>query len=395
MKRFDIEEKREDGMPVLAFKGRLDASAYDTAKERLDGIAEDERLILDFGELSYISSSGLRLLVTRQKKQKDMRIIGVNPIVMEIFHVTGMTGVLKTEPAFEEVSVEGLPVLGMGASCEVYRMDDERVLKLYLAEIPLALIRQEKEYAQTAFLSGVRTAVSYQIVTCGGRYGTIFELMHAKTLAELMDNDPDQLPAYAAQAGQLLSEIHHTSFQEGALPRISAHYHDMADRMGDYLTPEEIARLHRFIDSIPERDTFVHGDFHPKNIMNSDEGLMLIDMADASMGNPVFDLGASYMSFVQIPKTMGEGAREMMGLDPALLPGAWEVILDTYFKDRTKEVRAKAAVMAGILSSLKRTLIVPNLTMFPAALREQIIAGAREEFFPVMEGFAEEFKELL
>ena len=57
-------------------------------------------LVLDFEKLDYISSAGLRVLLSAQKtmaKQGEMKIIHVNETIMEIFEVTGFTDILTIE----------------------------------------------------------------------------------------------------------------------------------------------------------------------------------------------------------------------------------------------------------------------------------------------------------
>ena len=66
-------------------------------KEALDGVTE---LVFDFTELQYISSAGLRVLLSAQKKmakQGSMKILHVNETIMEIFEVTGFSEILTIE----------------------------------------------------------------------------------------------------------------------------------------------------------------------------------------------------------------------------------------------------------------------------------------------------------
>ena len=94
--------KSIDGSKALfALEGRLDTvTAPDLEKElkdSLDGITE---LQLDFAKLEYISSAGLRVLLSTQKimeKQGKMKFINVSDIIMEIFDVTGFSEILTIE----------------------------------------------------------------------------------------------------------------------------------------------------------------------------------------------------------------------------------------------------------------------------------------------------------
>ena len=86
---------------AVALEGRLDTvTAPELEKElkgSLDGVSE---LTLDFAGLEYISSAGLRVLLSAQKtmnKQGGMKLINVNETIMEIFEVTGFSDILTVE----------------------------------------------------------------------------------------------------------------------------------------------------------------------------------------------------------------------------------------------------------------------------------------------------------
>ena len=85
----------------IALEGRLDTTTApeleNELKVSLNGVTE---LILDFEKLDYISSAGLRVLLSAQKimtKQGSMKIIHVNEMVMEVFEVTGFADILTIE----------------------------------------------------------------------------------------------------------------------------------------------------------------------------------------------------------------------------------------------------------------------------------------------------------
>ena len=94
--------KKIDGTKCYAeVQGRIDTVTVSEAEVILkDGIESITELVLDFKGLDYISSAGLRLLLTLQKtmnKQGSMKIQNVNDTVMEIFEVTGFSDILTIE----------------------------------------------------------------------------------------------------------------------------------------------------------------------------------------------------------------------------------------------------------------------------------------------------------
>ena len=95
-------EKKTDGSSLnIALEGRLDTMTSpqleETLKDSLDGVTS---LIMDFEKLEYISSAGLRVLLSAQKimnKQGEMKLIHVNEVINEIFEVTGLSDILTIE----------------------------------------------------------------------------------------------------------------------------------------------------------------------------------------------------------------------------------------------------------------------------------------------------------
>ena len=96
-----ITKNKNDNFLTLKLEGRLDTTTAPQLEselsENLNGVTE---LTIDFAELSYISSAGLRVLLATQKrmnKQGSMKLINVNDIVMEVFEITGFVDILTIE----------------------------------------------------------------------------------------------------------------------------------------------------------------------------------------------------------------------------------------------------------------------------------------------------------
>lgn len=97
-----IDEKTEKDKLTLYIKGRLDTTTAPQLEEILAGkTAGIGELILDFAELEYISSAGLRVLLATHKimmKQNgSLTIRGVNNEVMEVLHITGFLDILNVK----------------------------------------------------------------------------------------------------------------------------------------------------------------------------------------------------------------------------------------------------------------------------------------------------------
>ena len=96
-----IESKKDAGRLTFTVAGRLDTSTAPeletTLKTSYAGITE---LVFDLQKLEYISSAGLRVLLSAQKtmnKQGSMKVTNVCEEIMEIFEITGFTDILTIE----------------------------------------------------------------------------------------------------------------------------------------------------------------------------------------------------------------------------------------------------------------------------------------------------------
>ena len=97
----NINKTIENGKALFALGGRLDTTtAPELEKALRDSLAGVSELTLDFAELEYISSAGLRVLLATKKALKNqgrMKIRNANETVMEIFEVTGFSDILTIE----------------------------------------------------------------------------------------------------------------------------------------------------------------------------------------------------------------------------------------------------------------------------------------------------------
>ena len=97
----EINKTLDGNKLVIALEGRLYTStAPDLEAELKASLGDIAELILDFNKLEYISSAGLRVVLSAQKtmsKQGEMKLVGVNDEVMEVFEITGFVDILTIE----------------------------------------------------------------------------------------------------------------------------------------------------------------------------------------------------------------------------------------------------------------------------------------------------------
>ena len=94
----NINLKKENGITTIELEGRLDTTTAPELEKAINNEGEElKNLVLDFKGVDYISSAGLRVLLTAQKKmnaQGCMELLNVSESVMDIFEMTGFADIL-------------------------------------------------------------------------------------------------------------------------------------------------------------------------------------------------------------------------------------------------------------------------------------------------------------
>ena len=95
-----IDLKKEGKKLTITLEGKLDTNTSPELDSKINELDEMEEVVIDMKKLDYISSAGLRVLLSMQKvmnKQGKMTITNVCDNVMDIFEVTGFSDILDIE----------------------------------------------------------------------------------------------------------------------------------------------------------------------------------------------------------------------------------------------------------------------------------------------------------
>ena len=384
-----MRHDEHDGTLTIHLEGHIDAGSAPAIEDDINALMDElspTRVHLDGSSLTYLSSAGLRIVMRLLKRCGDVRIVNVTP---EVYHVLDMTGLVEMMPVTRlprEQSLEGLRQIGAGAFGRVYRLDAERVVKVYAPEVnPLDKIERERSVARQAFIHGIPSAIPFEVVRAGREHGIVYELVDARTLGEAVTAEPDRLDEYATRMARLLRQLHSTHFETGQLPDARGIFHgwvDVAARSGLY-APRTIELLRGFVDGFGAADTFVHGDFHPANIMvMPDDELLLIDMGDASMGSPDIDLAGTF-HVLRIAARRPGGAERLTGMSSERLDRLWDSFVRCYYGvESTDEVtaierRLKTRALPRTMGSTARSKLIDDDTRRrqACALEQEFLAA--------------------
>jgi uncharacterized protein (TIGR02172 family) len=335
---------------TIKLTGKIDSSnAPDIEKDIIDQIGDyTGELEIDAAELEYISSAGLRVILRLKKSNASTKIINCNSEVYEIFDMTGFTEMMDVSKAYRQLSIEGCEVIGEGANGIVYRTDPDTIVKVYKNHDALEEIHNERELARKAFVMGIPTAIPYDVVQVGDLYGSVFELLSAKSFAKLL-NAGVSVEELAKESVSILKTMHSTMLKPGELPSKKQEALVWAEFDVDYL-PEEIGtKLLKMFNDIPETNNMLHGDFHIKNIMQQNGENLLIDMDTLSMGHPIFEFAAIYAAYVGFSCVDKENGAKFLGVTRQQCDDFWKYTIKYYFEGEEQEKVDSIVKMAEII----------------------------------------------
>ena len=350
-----MNTKMNDKTLTIFLNGHIDSANAPSAEVeimKLIGENKPEELILDAADLNYISSAGLRIVLKLRKMFAAMKVINASNDVYDIFDVTGFTELVDVEKAYRNFDVSNCEMIGEGANGWVYRVNGDTIVKVYKDADVLDDIKRERELSRTAFLLGIPTAISFDVVKVGSTYGVVFELLNAKSYCELMKESPDNLEFCASESIRVLKTIHSTDAPDG-LPHQKDDALRWAHTVKDHFTPEQYDKMIGLIEAVPEDGRLMHGDFHLKNIMLNNEETQLIDMDTLCTGHPIFELAFmfnAYKGFGVVDKAVIEN---FFGIPAELAYKLWRRSLELYFDTDDKEYLDKIELKASIIGYLR------------------------------------------
>jgi len=357
-----VRKTEYKGCFAIALEGNIssvNAPEVEAAiRQLLEGQCFDE-LILDADNLQYISSAGLRVLLRLMKAGRKLRMVNVSSEVYEVLEVTGFSEIMSVEKAFRKVSIEGCEMIGQGSNGIVYRLDPETIVKVYRNNNALPEMQREREISRKAFVLGIPTAIPYDVVRVGDKFGTVFELLNAKSITKLILAEPENIDKYIAVFTDIMKLIHSTAVKPGELPSMKEIALDWADYLKGHIPAQQQQKLRAMLEAVPEHPYMLHGDYHSNNVMLQNGEPLMIDMDTLCVGHPVFELASTFNAYVGFSELDPEVIRKFMKLDAETGRTVWNKLLPLYLNsDDETYIRsvAEKAMVIGYTRLLRRTL---------------------------------------
>ena len=357
-----MNSKFENDALTIYLEGNVDTSNAEQVGAEIDAIRAENpngALILDLENLKYISSAGLRQILRLKKKEKDYKIINCSSEIYEIFDMTGFAEMMDIQKAYRKMSVDGCEVIGEGSNGVVYRLNPDTIIKVYRNSDALDDIKRERELAKTALVLGINTAIPFDVVKVGDMYGSVFELLSAKSLTKLIIAEPNDKDKYIKIFADMLKEIHNTPVKPGTLPDMKEKAIAWVEWLQPHIPADTYEKLHKLVEDVPHCDNMLHGDYHTNNVHYANGESILIDMDTLSVGHPVFEFASIYLAYIGFGEADHDRVEKFLKLDWDTAGYVWKKLVDLYFEgkdDAFKQSVEDKAKVVGYARMLRRTI---------------------------------------
>jgi len=248
--------------------------------------------------------------------------------------MTGFTKIMNVEKAMRRLSVDGCQVIGRGGVGVVYRINDDTIIKVFREGTTLTDVQTEINMAKEAFVLGMPTAISFDVVRVGNQYGLVYELLKADTLSACIARQPERLDEFARLYADLFRGLHSIEVpQGGSIPSSIEREQQAVNIISRYFDTESTDLLMRILDAIPQGNRLLHCDLQTKNAMVQNGELMLIDMGEVGYGHPIIDLGHAYSAMMSLVGNY----EQIIGIPKELSNSLWLKMIQYYFDKESKE----------------------------------------------------------
>ena len=187
--------------------------------------------------------------------------------------------------------------------------EDGKCYKLFGNDSDKASILNEAHNQSLVEETGLNIPALLEIVTIDGHWAIVTDLIHGKTLEELMESCPDKEDDYLNRFVDIQIDM-----QSKRVPLLTKH----RDKMNQKIAQTDLSAtlrydLHNRIEATPRHNELCHGDYNPSNvIINENNEAYIIDWAHATQGNCEADAARTFLLFLLEGKN--ERAKKYMTL---------------------------------------------------------------------------------
>lgn len=203
-----------------------------------------------------------------------------------------------------EVSVADCPVIGKGKCGSVYKLSEDKIIKEFNSFITEDDVLGEYACSLNASKVFEGAARVYELVKLNDGYGIIYECLNGDDLEKFFANNPEKVGEYSEKMGILLRQMHRSEISGVEIKKAKVEFYNRLEYAKDYIISLSDEKTYKkilsIIDNVPDKEIYLHGDYHADNILMVNGVLRPIDMADNMVGHPIFDFLTTYALRVRL-----------------------------------------------------------------------------------------------
>lgn len=184
-------------------------------------------------------------------------------------------------------------VIAVRTGKTVYR-DGDKTIKVFDEDYKKSDVLNEALNQARVEETGLNIPKVIEVTKVDGKWAIVTEYIKGKTLAQLMEENPDKFDEYLELFVDLQISVH-----DKKCPLLNK----LKDKMNRKITEADLDattryELHTRLEGMPKHNKVCHGDFNPSNIIINDEGVpYIIDWSHATQGNASADVARTYLLF--------------------------------------------------------------------------------------------------
>lgn len=225
------------------------------------------------------------------------------------------------------------PLLSRGRTAEVYELVDGKILKLFFQWCPIDWIEGEAKKAEYAYSMDICSPQCQGIIEVDNRKGIIYERIYGKTMLNHMMSAPWTIKKHTKMLAQLHQGIHKTD--GNTLPSLKKYLNDTV-ASSKVLNENRKSEIKAILGRLEDGTSLCHFDFHPDQVIITNEGPYIIDWMTAFKGNPLADVARTSILY-----SYGYPPNTNAFMKP-LIDIARKRILNEYLKEYLSDGNSKA-----------------------------------------------------
>ena len=251
-------------------------------------------------------------------------------------------------------------VIARGRTAELFDLPENQVLKLFYDWVSPETARKEYEVSQLVFQAGLPVPQVFGLINHENRSGVIFEKIRGTTMLSLLVKKPWQVVHHS----RILAELHHKIHQikVDGFPLYHEQWLKKIERVPD-LSVEIKQKLIKQVAQLPQDNRLCHFDFHPDQVIYTENGPIILDWLTASPGHPAADIART-----QILMTIGKPPDASFSMK--LLASILGKLANFYYQKRYLELNPSLsrAIIQGWLAPLAAVRLLEKVPGEEASL---------------------------